>query len=218
MAEIFSNYDCDVNQANLFEDLVRFLSAVRSSTVMQRADAIQYITHGPVPQTSNATLKQLSDARCALSVVCCAHCDGTHTVAYAQNARAFKGESLHTLNVLSLDSILAIVHSISRRCAVRAATRAAPPQWRSSTLVDARVSARSFPTWCMIDALSTTLVRLSALSRYDYPHSWYGYSQESDRAMLERNRSQSIEVPSVSADGPAAPTSVHDLREAKVRR
>jgi hypothetical protein len=58
--------------------------------------------------------------RCALSVVCCAHCDGIHTVAYAQNARAFKGESLHTLNVLSLDSILAIVHSISRRCAVRA--------------------------------------------------------------------------------------------------
>jgi hypothetical protein len=68
------------------------------------------------------------------------------------------------------------------------------------------------------------LVRLSALSWYDYehswngyPHSWYGYSQESDRAMLERNRSQSIEVPSASADGPAAPTSVHALREAKVR-
>jgi hypothetical protein len=34
--------------------------------------------------------------------------------------------------------------------------------------------------------------------------------------MLERNRSQSIEVPSASADGPAAPTSVHALREAKV--
>ena len=36
MAEIFSNYDCDVNQANLFEDLVRFLAAVcSSSTVLQ---------------------------------------------------------------------------------------------------------------------------------------------------------------------------------------
>jgi hypothetical protein len=48
-----------------------------------------------------------------------------------QNARAFKGESLHTLNVLSLDGILAIVNSISRRCAVRR-YRAAPPLPRRS--------------------------------------------------------------------------------------
>ena len=80
MAEIFSNYDCDVNQANLFEDLVRFLAAVcSSSTVLQHADAIHHTTHGPVPQTSIATLepfedlvRHLSTARgCRLSVVCC---------------------------------------------------------------------------------------------------------------------------------------------------
>ncbi len=57
---------------------------------------------------------------CVLPVACCAQCDGIHAIAYVQNARAFKGESLHALNVLSLDSILAIVNSISCRCAVRA--------------------------------------------------------------------------------------------------
>jgi hypothetical protein len=55
-------------------------------------------------------------------------------------------------------------------CRARAASRAAPPQWRLSTLVDARVSARSLPTWCTIDApihdigtiIRLILVRLSA--------------------------------------------------------